>query len=758
VTLDQFAPLSAEDVEAGPSPKPKADKVPIVPAPDDAPSCTFKHPEFGAPMKLWAFRNAQGQLLGYDARFEYERDGKRHKDVLPLTYCQIGDKRGWRSKAMPFPRALYGLDRLAQRPDAPVVVAEGCKSADAAGRLLPDYVAISWPGGGNGTMHTDWAPLAGRKVLIWPDRDRHKQRGTNAEKPYDEQAGTITGAAIAKRLIGIAAEIAILDLADWTGDEVKDGWDAADALAEGWTEERAASFVASRGRTIDPAAAIARPVIFIRAGELHTMATEAETALIEAGAPMYVRGGIVRPVIDELPASHGRLTKVARMVPVDGDMLVDHLSRTAEFVKFNARKNSWLAADPPHNVAATVLARDGEWRFRSLAGVITAPTLRPDGTILSQAGYDPATRLLLLDPPTLPLIPDHPTRDDALRALERLDRLLDGFPFVDDASRSVALSALITPSVRGAMPVAPLHVTSAPVAGSGKSYLIDLASAILAGDRAPVIAAGRTEEETEKRLGAALLAGQAIISIDNVNGELGGDSLCQIIERPVVSIRPLGVSKLVRIESRASIFATGNNIRLVGDMTRRTLLCSLDPNVERPELRTFDSNPFAVVLADRGTYIAATLTIVRAYLVAGCPGELSPLASFETWSRMVRSAIVWLGRPDPTDTMEAARAEDPVLSALGGLMAAWHDAVGPGARTTGEIKVAAELRNPFNSAVNPALYEALGEVADDKRGGIDTKRLGRFLGLHHGRIVDGLKIVAGEDSHAKQRIWRVVKT
>ena len=62
------------------------------------------------------------------------------------------------------------------------------------------------------------------------------------------------------------------------------------------------------------------------------------------------------------------------------------------------------------------------------------------------------------------------------------------------------------------------------------------------------MAAGRNEEETEKRLGAALLAGQPIINIDNVNGDLGGDALCQIVERPVVEIRILGKSELARIE------------------------------------------------------------------------------------------------------------------------------------------------------------------------------------------------------------------
>lgn len=500
-----------------------------------------------------------------------------------------------------------------------------------------------------------------------------------------------------------------------------------------------------------------RKPILVRSGELHVMATEAESALLAADTQFFVRGGIVRPVIDELPASHGRRTKVARLLPIDANMLVDHLSRSAQFMKFNARKRDWLATDPPLNVAATILAREGEWRFRPLSGVITAPTLRPDGSILLQAGYDPATRLLLLDPPVLPPMPDLPTRSDAVAALDKIDRLLDGFSFVDDASRSVALSAMITPVVRGAMPVAPLHATSAPVAGSGKSYLIDIASTILTGDRAPVLAAGRNEEETEKRLGAALLAGQPIVSIDNVNGELGGDSLCQMVERPVVSIRPLGVSKLIRIESRASIFATGNNIRLVGDMTRRTLLCSLDPNLERPELRTFDSDPLEAVQADRGAYIAAALTIVRAYMLADCPGQLPALASFETWSMMVRSALVWLGRVDPIKTMEAARAEDPELTRLGGVMKTWHDAVGSTSYTSGGIAALIDTRDPHGRLVYPDLITALTEVSDNKRGGVDTRRLGHFLGRSLNRIVDGLRFVSDTDTHNSQKLWKVVR-
>ena len=195
------------------------------------------------------------------------------------------------------------------------------------------------------------------------------------------------------------------------------------------------------------------PVIKLEAGELHNIATEAEDALMKAETPFYVRGEkLMRPVVDDLPASRGRRAKVARLAEVTEAAMIDRLSRSAIWMKYDARSKKNVMADPTSKVAATVLSRDGEWRFPRLSGVITTPTLRPDGTILSEAGYDAATQLLLLDPPIMPAIPDKPTRDSAQAALAFLDALLAEFPFADDASRSVALSALITPVIRGAVP------------------------------------------------------------------------------------------------------------------------------------------------------------------------------------------------------------------------------------------------------------------------------------------------------------------
>ena len=145
-----------------------------------------------------------------------------------------------------------------------------------------------------------------------------------------------------------------------------------------------------------------------------------------------------------------------------------------------------------------LLKRFGDWKFPAIAGIISTPTLRPDGTILKDAGYDPATQLLLIDPPPMPEIPDNPTRNDALAALRLLKDLLAEFPFVDEVSLAVALSAQISTVCRGAYPIMPVHVVDAPAAGSGKSYLLSTVSWIATGQAMPVLGAGKSEEELGK--------------------------------------------------------------------------------------------------------------------------------------------------------------------------------------------------------------------------------------------------------------------
>ena len=85
----------------------------------------------------------------------------------------------------------------------------------------------------------------------------------------------------------------------------------------------------------------------------------------------------------------------------------------------------------------------------------------------------------------------------------------------------------------------------------------------------------------------------------------------------------------------------------------------LDPKVERPELQQFDYDPIADAKDNRGELVAAALTILRAYHVAGRPGRLPQLQSFAEWSDMVRSAMVWLGVEDPVEDARNAAGERP---------------------------------------------------------------------------------------------------
>ena len=226
---------------------------------------------------------------------------------------------------------------------------------------------------------------------------------------------------------------------------------------------------------------------------------------------------------------------------------------------------------------------------------------------------------------------------------------------------------------------------------------------------------------------------------------VGGDLLCQALTQPTLKLRPLGGSVMVDAPSNAALFATGNNLTLRGDMTRRALVARLDPQCERPELRKgFRHDPLALITAARGKYIAAALTVLPAFHVAGRPVRLDPLGSFTDWSNLVRSALVWLGEADPCQTMDDTRAADPMLDALSAALATWRKVIGLDRVTVSEVirqATAPQSAGLFPSNPDlPEFREALLTVAGDG-GAINGRRLGKWLGRNKDRIVDGMRIV-----------------
>jgi putative DNA primase/helicase len=512
----------------------------------------------------------------------------------------------------------------------------------------------------------------------------------------------------------------------------------------------------------------ARPTIQVVGGKLPEIVTQAEQALIKADLSLYQRGSmIVRPSLMHVEIADNKTTMAIRLAPVHPYLLVEMLTRAATFTKYDARNKDWVMIDAPEKVANTLLARE-QWTLPVLAGVVNCPVLRPDGSILETPGYDIETGLLF-DPQSTEFdpVPQTPDKADARRALAVLIDLISTFPFVTDADRSVALSGILTAIHRRSLPTAPLHGFSAPGAGTGKSKLVDIASLIVDGREAAVMALGKGEDETEKRLGAALLAGDAIVSIDNVDADrsLGGELLCQALTQRMLKIRILGLSKLEVVPTNAAIFANGNNLTLVGDMTRRAIMSTIDSGEERPELRVFKRNPLAMVRADRNKYVIATLTVLRAYIVAGKPTQMTPagtpvtpLGSFEEWSDLIRSALIWLGQADPCDTMEKIRKKDPKLGAMVTVVSQWLEVIGYAASVTakGLIDHAIKTRDGYSvkgDFEHPEFRDALLIVAGDG-GAVNSLRLGKWLGANQDRFVLGYKIVeAGERGGSK--LWKL---
>ena len=140
----------------------------MAPPPLDAPKPTDSQLQCDM---LHEYRDADDRLLLYVRRHE-ARAGRR-KQFYPLTYGILNGECGWHDKAPNNPKPLFGLNRLSHvAQDATVLLCEGEKSADAAQRMFRDHVALSWMGGAQADKDADLSPLAGLRIIIWPDADK----------------------------------------------------------------------------------------------------------------------------------------------------------------------------------------------------------------------------------------------------------------------------------------------------------------------------------------------------------------------------------------------------------------------------------------------------------------------------------------------------------------------------------------------------------------------------------------------------------
>lgn len=499
--------------------------------------------------------------------------------------------------------------------------------------------------------------------------------------------------------------------------------------------------------SVDRSAARHRSIIRATSGELNRVVDAAERELAATGDYFQRAGMIVR--ITTNPAT--RQTTIKELNP---PALLRAAATVAHWERFDKREGQFVPVDPPTQYIG-VLHSDQMYRHLPvLHGLARQPYLRPDCSLMSQAGYDTATGMFGVFDATGFNVPAEPTREDALVALAALGDLLKEFAFAADSDWATALAAILTAAIRPSLPQAPMFHVRAPQISSGKSYLTTLISAFATPNRTPATSFPTNDEECQKLLLSALLEAPAVVCFDNLVTDLfPHKTLCSALTDEYISNRILGFSRTATVGTRVLFLSSGNNVGPIRDMTRRCVTIRLDPACETPAARDFRGDPVRDVEQDRGRYVSMALTIIRAKVVAG--GTKAPcrsLASYSDWSDLVRQALLWLGLPDPAESVFASMAVDPDTETLGRFMSAWIRVFGKCPTMVRDVVGKARRNSDDPDLVE--LHEVISDIADE-RGEINRKRLGRWIDRHAGRIVDGLRFVeAPKTRNAVQ--WQVV--
>lgn len=681
------------------------------------------------------YKDESGRVLFQVVRFA----GKQFRQRRPDPSAESG----WSWKLGDARRVLYRLPdliaALKERTADPVYIVEGEKDVDALWKR--GLVATCNPhGAGKWKAVTKQAAaeLAGRDVIVIAD----------ADEPGRKHARAVAGS-----LAKAARSVAVLELTPHkdVGDWLAAGGDVAELPA-----------LAANAATMDEPAAPAdelapRRGLSVVVGGLREIAlcphreTECADATIKELAAkalgLYQRAGmLVRVTRDKPPSGDGPQSPSVPRIGTMPNPVLRELIDAAVTVK-TEKGGDYVPDHPPAWFVELISAR-GEWAdIRRLEGVTQSPVMRPDGTVLTAAGYDPETGLLY-EPNFAPLdLRECPTIDDALAALAELREVICDFPFAGPEHEAGYLSLLLTPFARFAFRgPAPLGVLDGSVAGVGKGKLVQVISVLVDGCEMSPTPQPEEAEEEKKCITSTALAGNRFVLLDNVTLPIGSGPLEALLTSTRWRNRLLGGNLNFDGDVLTQWFVTGNNVQFrKKDTIRRTVHVRIESPSDQPEARTDFAHPDLLewVRSERPRLVRAALTILRAHALAGYPNPCkAQWGSFEGWSDRVRAALVWLGMADPADTRtELAVSADTEGRALGVLLACLRQK-----QVIGGAMLARELLDAARG--DDDLREALEELCPTRRGAeLSARLVARNLRSVKGRVinVDGQMLALGTE-------------
>jgi putative DNA primase/helicase len=460
---------------------------------------------------------------------------------------------------------------------------------------------------------------------------------------------------------------------------------------------------------------------------------------------LFQRGGVLTRIrTDEHDAPW--------LEPLDQAALRGHLARVADWVRQTT--NGVMPTPPPMPLVAAIQSL-GEWeRIPVLKGIVEAPTFSPDGLLLTVPGYHAAAQLCFHAAKGfyVPNVSPAPSPVELQAAVTTLDDLLADFPFQDQASRAHALAAMLLPFARDLIDgLTPLHLITAPTPGTGKGLLAEVVSIPATGRGPDVMIEGRDDDEWRKRITAALVKGSPFLLIDNIRNRLDAAALAgALTATPAWTDRILGKSLTVTLPVRVVWLATGNNVLMSHEMSRRTVLIRIDSKVERPWMREGQfrhSNLAQWARENRGRLVHACLTLIQGWIAEGRPTGGASLGRFEQWADILGGILKVAGvRGFLSNANDLyAEADDETRP--------WREFVNAWWQEHQDKPVGVEAL--FKVANG---HELLGEVLGDGGDRSQRTKLGRAMGQMKDRIIDGVRIVSIGVDHRGRQQYRLDRT
>lgn len=446
------------------------------------------------------------------------------------------------------------------------------------------------------------------------------------------------------------------------------------------------------------------------------------------------------------------------IVPNECDLRKD-FAESIQVYRFDSKDHKMkhpIPTEMPSKIIKTILLKQDHENFPEIKCVVHQPCFGPGFRPVLKSGYDPMSKIFADFDDKKFKINKSVSWDTAKNNWAFIkENCLKEFSFVETVDESAALCALLTVIVRQALPTAPLFLVTAPMQGTGKTFLVSLISLFAQKKDVSPTAFPVDNNEFHRVLFGKMLEGNKIILFDNVSENIPPfDGLCTAITSGKLDGRLLGTNKIIETDLVATLFITGNNISPLRDLSRRCVPIFLDSNLEVPFSKRY-KNPFLLekVRNQREFFVSKLFEIVLAFI--NCKIErvsLTPVASFIEWSEVPRQIAFALTGEDPASRLFEGVLKDPDRELNRRMFCLLFE------KYSSRPFQVRDLISDFKLEEDNDFWDCLEETGCSSASGLNKKKFGCWLNKRQNMICGELRLEkGGTDSHNRVNTYRLIK-